>query len=226
MFLSGASFSLRVPRVAAMSAPMSNNEEQVLVVKREFFDGLGSFQGLCRRVDDYLPAFMKKENNFFVPRGAAEEDPSLKQIIPYAVFRHGGRILHYTRGAKSGEKRLVAKSSIGIGGHVNDSDESILHFDQSTYHNAVQREIREELRLGGGFTERAVALINDDSSDVGRVHLGVVHIVDLENDDVSAGEKAIAELGFATRAELLARRDGFETWSQIVLDGLDELDVF
>ena len=224
--LIGASFSLRVPHVAAMSAPMSKNEEQVLVVKREFFDGLGSFQGLCRRVDDYLPAFMKKENNFFVPRGAAEEDPSLKQIIPYAVFRHGGRILHYTRGAKSGEKRLVAKSSIGIGGHVNDSDESILHFDQSTYHNAVQREIREELRLGGGFTERAVALINDDSSDVGRVHLGVVHIVDLENDDVSAGEKVIAELGFATRIELLARRDGFETWSQIVLDDLDELDVF
>jgi predicted NUDIX family phosphoesterase len=82
------------------------------------------------------------------------------------------------------------------------------------------------LRLGGGFTERAVALINDDSSEVGRVHLGIVHIVDLENDSVSAGEKAIAELGFATRAELLARRDSFETWSQIVLDGLDELDTF
>ena len=203
---------------------MNKNEEQVLVVKREFFDALGSFQGLCRRVDDYLPAFMKKENNFFVPRGAAEEDPSLKQIIPYAVFRHGGRILHYTRGAKSGEKRLVAKSSIGIGGHVNDTDESLLHFDQSTYHNAVRREIAEELRLGGGFSERAVALINDDSSEVGRVHLGIVHIVDLENDSVSAGEKAIAELGFATRGELLARRETFETWSQIVLDGLDELD--
>jgi predicted NUDIX family phosphoesterase len=208
-----------------MSPAMSNIEEQILVVKREFFDSLGSFQGLCRRVDDYLPAFMKKENNFFVPRGAAEEDPTLKQIIPYAVFRHGGRILYYTRGAKSGEKRLVAKSSIGIGGHVNDSDEC-QHFDQATYHNAVKREISEELRLGGGFTERAVALLNDDSSEVGRVHLGVVHIVDLENDSVSAGEKAIAELGFATRAELLARRDTFETWSQIVLEGLDELDVF
>ena len=222
----GRSFPLRVRALAAMSPAMSNIEEQILVVTREFFDSLGSFQGLCRRVDDYLPAFMKKENNFFVPRGAAEEDPTLKQIIPYAVFRHGGRILYYTRGAKSGEKRLVAKSSIGIGGHVNDSDESLSHFDQSTYHNAVRREIGEELRLGGGFTERAVALLNDDSSEVGRVHLGIVHIVDLENDSVSAGEKAIAELGFATRAELLARRDTFETWSQIVLDGLDELDVF
>ena len=137
---------------------------------------------------------------------------------------HGGKILHYTRGAKSGEKRLVAKSSIGIGGHINDTDES-LHFDQSTYHNAVRREISEELRLGGSFTERAVALINDDSTEVGSVHLGVVHIVDLENNDVRAGEKAIAELGFATREELLARREGFETWSQIVLDSLPELLV-
>jgi hypothetical protein len=109
---------------------------------------------------------------------------------------------------------------IGIGGHVNDTDENLLHFDQSAYHKAVKLEISEELRLGGGFRERAVALINDDSSEVGRVHLGVVHLVELENDNVSAGEKAIAELGFATREELLERRDTFETLSQILLDGL------
>lgn len=202
---------------------MAINDEQVLVVRRSFFDEIGSFQGLCAAVDDYLPRFLLKENNFFAPRSKAEDDPSLKQIIPYAVFLHGGKILHYTRGAKSGEKRLVAKASIGIGGHINDTDESLLHFDQSTYHNAVRREIREELRLGGGFTERAVALINDDSTEVGSVHLGVVHLVDLENGDVQAGEKAIAELGFATREELLARRESFETWSQIVLDALPEL---
>lgn len=202
---------------------MSNTEEQVLVVRRELFDALGSFQGLCPRVEDYLPAFLDRKNNFFVPRSAAEEDPSLKQLIPYAVFLHDGKILHYTRGAKSGEKRLVAKSSIGIGGHINDTDDSGGHFDESIYHNAVQREISEELRLGGGFTERAVALINDDSTEVGSVHLGVVHLVSLETGDVSAGEKAIAELGFATHGELLARRETFETWSQIVLDGFADL---
>ena len=218
-----STFSLLVDFVCSMSAHMSNDVEQILVVRRDFFDAIGSFQGLCKRVDDYLPAFMLRENNFFVPRPAAEEDPSLKQIIPYAVFMHEGRILYYTRGAKSGEKRLVAKSSIGIGGHVNDSDECPDHFNQATYHNAVRREISEELRLGGGFKERAVALINDDSSEVGRVHLGVVHLVELENDDVRAEEKAIAELGFATREELLSRRDAFETWSQIVLDGLPDL---
>lgn len=203
---------------------MAKSEEQILVVRRELFDRLGSFQGLCPEVDRYLQAMLLKENNFFVSRPAAEDDPSLKQLIPYAVFRHGGKILHYTRGAKSGEKRLVAKGSIGIGGHINDTDESLFSFDQSAYHNAVRREIAEELRISGGFTERAVALLNDDSTEVGRVHLGVVHLVDLETPEVRAGEKAIAELGFATRDELLARRDSLETWSQIVLDGLPELE--
>lgn len=202
---------------------MAKTEEQILVIKRAQFDELGSFQGLCHEVDRYLPAFLLKENNFFVSRSSAEEDPSLKQLIPYAIFRHGGKILHYTRGAGGGEKRLVAKGSIGIGGHINDTDESLFSFDQSAYHNAVRREIREELHLVGGFTERAVALINDDSTEVGKVHLGIVHIVDLESSDVRAGEKAIAALGFATRAELLARRDSLETWSQIALDGLAEL---
>ena len=202
---------------------MAKTEEQILVIKRGYFDRLGSFQGLCHEVDRYLQSFLLKENNFFVARSSAEEDPSLKQLIPYAIFRHGGKILHYTRGAKSGEMRLVAKGSIGIGGHINDTDESLFSFDQSAYHNAVRREIAEELQLGGGFAERAVALINDDSTEVGRVQLGIVHIVDLESPDVRAGEKAIAELGFATRGELLARRDSLETWSQIALEGLEEL---
>jgi predicted NUDIX family phosphoesterase len=202
---------------------MAEKDEQVLVVRREFFDALGSFQGLCAEVDRYLPRFLEPENNSFVPRAAAENDPSLKQIIPYAVFLHGGKILHYTRGAKSGEKRLVAKASIGIGGHINDTDERVPYFNESIYHSAVRREIGEELRLGGGFAERAVALINDDSTEVGSVHLGVVHLVEVENGDVQPGEAAIAELGFATREELMARRDSFETWSQIVLDALPEL---
>jgi len=77
--------------------------------------------------------------------------------------------------------------------------------------------------LAGRYDERAVALLNDDSTEVGRVHLGVVHIVTLESSDVKAGEKAIANLGFGSREELLVRRENFETWSQIVLDGLPVL---
>lgn len=193
-------------------------EEQILVVRRSLFDQLGSFQGFCAEPEKYLPAFLKRENNFFVPRSAAEEDPSLKQIIPYAVLTHGGRILRYVRGGKSGEKRLVAKASIGIGGHMNHEDEGLFAFDADAYRVAVEREIAEELRLTGGFTDRVVGLINDDSNDVGRVHLGVVHLVELESPEVKPGEAAITKLEWMTPAELIAERELLETWSQIVVD--------
>lgn len=204
---------------------MPKTEEHVLVVRRELFDRLGSFQGFSREVDAFLPEFLKRENNHFEPRSLAETNPALKQLIPYAVFCHGGRILHYTRGASSGEKRLVAKASIGIGGHINDGDETLFSFDREAYHTAVRREIAEELQLTGGFTERAAGMINDDSTEVGRVHLGIVHIVDLESPDVQAGEKAIAQLGFATPSEIIARREEFETWSQILMDHFGALGL-
>ncbi|HRJ71317.1 MAG TPA: hypothetical protein PLS03_03785 [Terrimicrobiaceae bacterium] len=202
---------------------MAKPEENVLVVRRALFDQLGAFQGLQPDADRYIEAFLKRENNFFLPRSKAEDDPSHKQIIPYAVFTHAGKILHYVRGAKSGEKRLVAKGSIGIGGHINDGDESLFSFDASAYRAAVHREIEEELRFEGGYQDRVVALINDDSTEVGSVHLGIVHIVELAHADVRAGEKAIAELGFLTVDELRTRRENLETWSQIVLDAWETL---
>jgi len=195
----------------------------VLVVRRELLDGIGSFQGLSYEVGRYLPEFLKRENNFFVARSRAEDDPTLKQIIPYVVFTHEGKILRYLRGAKSGEKRLVSKASIGIGGHINDGDEGLFSFDEDAYRAAVRREITEELRLGGGFGERMVGLINDDATEVGKVHLGVVHLCELENPAVEPGEAAIRELKFLSPDQLRAERDGLESWSAIVLDQWERL---
>jgi predicted NUDIX family phosphoesterase len=202
---------------------MPKADENVLVVRRALFDELGPFQGLHSDVDRYLDVFLKRENNFFLPRSRAEDDPAFKQIIPYAVLTLGGKILHYVRGAKSGEKRLVARGSIGIGGHINDDDESLFSFDRDAYRVAVRREIEEELRLASTYQERVAALINDDSTEVGRVHLGVVHIVVLDNDEVRSGERAIADLRFLELDELRRRRDRLESWSQIVLDAWETL---
>ena len=198
-------------------------EEQILVVRRPLFDQLGSFQGLCFDVDRYLPEFLARENNFFTPRGPAETNPELKQIIPYVVLVHQGRVLHYVRGKKAGEQRLVSKGSIGIGGHMNDEDQDLFTFDRAAYGAAVQREVGEELRLNAKYTNRIAAILNDDSTEVGRVHLGVVHVFQLESDDVQKGEAMITELQFLDRAQLQARRDSLETWSQICLDQLDQL---
>src|SRR5256885_16559042 len=97
---------------------MNPAEENVLVVKRALFDQLGSFQGLNFEPRKYLDAILSRGNNFFLRREQAERDPTHKQIIPYVLLTHGDKVLHYVRGKKAGEQRLVAKGSIGIGGAI------------------------------------------------------------------------------------------------------------
>lgn len=198
-------------------------EENVLVVKRSLFDELGAFQGLSFEPERYLGTLLSRGNNFFVPRAAAEHDPGYKQIIPYAIIAHAGRVLHYVRGKKAGEQRLVAKGSIGIGGHMNDMDESLFAWDEEAYRAGVEREVNEEIRIQTTYDDRVVALLNDDSTEVGQVHLGVVHLFQLDEPKVEKREAMITNLEFRTREELLARRDTLETWSQLCLDALDRL---
>lgn len=200
---------------------MHKMDERILGVDRVVFEACGAFEGLCFEPARYFPALL--ERAYFRRRGDAEEDPSFKQIIPYALLSHGGRVLHYVRGASSGEQRLAAKGSIGIGGHVNLSDFASERIDETTYHNGVKREVAEELVLAGGYRESIRAILNDDSTPVGQVHLGVVHWFELESDLVRANESEITLLEFLTPDELRARRDRLETWSQICCDGLARL---
>ncbi|MFZ4116692.1 MAG: hypothetical protein ACOYK6_08255 [Chthoniobacterales bacterium] len=199
-----------------------STQEKVLVIPRSLFEDLGSFQGLQPNIEKYLPCFLDPANHSFLERAKAEEDPSFKQIIPYIVITCGDRILHYRRGSGSGEKRLLKKRSLGIGGHINDEDGLGAHFDAAAYKRALLRELEEELHVPVSFHAdqiKPLALLNDDSNPVGAVHLGVVHHCALISEDVSAREEAIAELGFFTYPELLERIEEFETWSQIVIRG-------
>lgn len=195
----------------------------VLVVRRSLLEELGMFQGLNFDMEKYLPALLARENNFFMQRSLAEQDPNFKQIIPYVLLVHNGRVLHYVRGKKAGEQRLVSKGSIGIGGHMNDTDEGLFALDKQAYLEGVNRETCEELNIGTKFENRIVALLNDDTNEVGRVHLGVVHVFHLETDNVQKREAMITNLAFLDRSELLAQRDAMETWSQICVDALDHL---
>jgi len=202
---------------------MSQPDENILVVRRSLFDELGSFHGLNFEPGKYLPALLSRGNNFFLPRAQAEHDPTHKQIIPYALIVHGDTVLHYVRGKKAGEQRLVAKGSIGIGGHMNDSDESLFAWDEHAYRAGVEREVNEEIKIETAFEDRIVALLNDDTTEVGRVHLGIVHIFRLAEPKVAKREAMITNVAFLAKNELLARRDSLETWSQLCVDSLDRL---
>ena len=195
--------------------------EEILVISRQLFDELGSFQGIKTDVDGYLQAILDPANNFFMDRGKAEDDPSFKQIIPYALFHHDGKYLHYTRGKSGGESRLHAQGSVGVGGHINPVDERADPLGEATYLAGVEREIDEELNITGGHQNRIVGLLNDDSNDVGKVHLGVVHIFDLESEDVTSAEDALANLAFQSSEDLTGKLHGsLETWSRFCVDEL------
>jgi predicted NUDIX family phosphoesterase len=202
---------------------MDTPEENILVIRRSLFDELGAFQGLNFEPEKYLNAILSRGSNFFIPRSDAENNPGYKQIIPYALIAFQNTVLHYVRGKKAGEQRLIAKGSIGIGGHMNETDESLFAMNDQAYRAGVEREVNEEIKIDTLFEDRIVALLNDDSTEVGRVHLGIVHVFKLEAPKVQKREAMITGLTFLTRDELMARRASLETWSQICVDSLDRL---
>lgn len=195
-------------------------EEHVLVVERKVVEEVGIFHGLAFDVDRYLARLFAPGVLRFMPRSAAETDPSFKQLIPYVIMSCEGKYLSYVRGKRAGETRLVAKRSIGIGGHINPVDDMPLFTGDSyqpMYLNAVEREVAEEVSVEAGHTDKIVALLNDDSNDVGSVHLGVVHKWTLDSDKVTRKEQMITQMTFMTPAELEEVRDSLETWSQLCL---------
>jgi len=191
--------------------------EQVLVVPTLLFHEIGHFQGFCADADRYLKTLLDPAYTSYRPRNEMEQDPSFKQLIPYCIFRCNGEIFSYRRDKGQGESRLLGKRSVGIGGHISTVDAAA---GGSSYLEGMRREIEEEVYLESGYRHECVGLINDDLTEVGKVHLGIVHIFDLDAPQVRPREQSIIQTGFATPTELLRDRDQFETWSQICLDHL------
>ncbi len=186
---------------------------------RDAFEAVGAFNGVRRNPQDYLTAFLRPGVAHFMDRELAEESPQFKQIIAYAIFCHEGRVLAYARTAKGNEARLHDKYSLGIGGHINPVDG--LADNLGTYLAGVEREIREEISFSGTATQELYAVINDDTNEVGSVHLGIVHRFELDSDEVRPNEKALDKLAFRTLDELAGPLgDKLETWSAICVEAL------
>lgn len=198
-----------------------SNEEHVLVIPTAWFHELGHFQGFSEDRERYLGKLFAPEQTSYRPRSAMEEDPSFKQLIPYVIFRHTDdagvvSLFQYTRGSGQGEARLHAKRSVGVGGHISAEDSN----QSNAYEEGMRRELEEEVNINTTYEANCVGLINDDESEVGKVHLGVVHIFDVATTDVTAREDDIANATFTPLKELLNDIDSFETWSQITLRAL------
>jgi predicted NUDIX family phosphoesterase len=202
----------------------SVDHELVLVVPTEVFHRLGHFQGFSLDIARYRDELLDPRNASYRPRAEMEHDPSFKQLIPYVLFLHRGAdgqrwLFHYTRGGSQGERRLHHKRSVGVGGHICIDDSQR---DSPAYDEGMRRELAEEVNIVSPYRQKCIGLINDDETDVGRVHLGVVHLFELERPEVLPREDGIAQTGFATVETLLADVDAFESWSQICLRAVVE----
>jgi predicted NUDIX family phosphoesterase len=198
--------------------------EKVLVVPTALFLELGHFQGFSAEVARYLPRLLDGDETQYLPRGRMEEDPSFKQLIPYALFRWTAddgtvHLFEYQRGSGQGEHRLHAKRSVGVGGHISSVDAAAGHTKQ-VYREGMRRELDEEVAIDTPYDETIVGLINDDETPVGQVHLGVVHLCDVEQPHVEPRETEILDAEFRPVADILGRLDQFETWSQIAVRAL------
>ena len=196
--------------------------EKVLVVPTDLFHEIGHFQGFSGDTQRYLSSLLDPLHTSYRPRSEMETDPSFKQLIPYVLFQFqdqdGLQVFAYKRGKGQGEARLHSKISVGIGGHISSVDSQAS--GDETYREGMARELDEEVSIGTPYTERIVGLINDDETEVGKVHLGVVHIFEVENTNVRSREADILDAGFQPVDKLMQKLDEMETWSSICLSAL------
>ncbi|HET9783790.1 MAG TPA: hypothetical protein VFP94_02405 [Terriglobales bacterium] len=200
-------------------------EELVLAVPTAGLWGQGEFQGVKVGGTAWLEYVFEPRHSRFLPRAAAEQDPAWKQIIPYIVLACDDKVFCYRRGQRSTETRLRALRSVGLGGHIRHSDDSLFSAPGwPAYEAALRRELEEEVELQAPIRrQRLVGLINDDATEVGKVHLGLIHILELAEPRVRAREQKIAGGQFAPVAKLQRECEEFESWSALCLQAWPHL---
>jgi len=196
-------------------------EERVLCFERKLLEELGLFQGLSLAVEKYLPVVTSPSRLVYLNRSEAELDKRYKQLIPYVLLLCNGRILRYRRGKGGQETRLHGLYSVGIGGHISDTDDGLFSKDVG-YRDGMRREIMEEVAIDP-VEESAVAVINDDSTEVGYVHFGVVHIMHLADETIVGRRSGIVAPEFIPIVEAVKDLSAYESWSRLCLENLDSL---
>lgn len=196
-------------------------EERVLCFERKLLEGLGLFQGLSLDIEKYLPVVTSPANILYLNRSSAEQDKRYKQLIPYVLVVCNGKVLRYRRGRGGQENRLHGLYSVGVGGHISDEDHGLFS-KNAGYEEGMRRELMEEVDIEDG-KEASVALINDDSTEVGYVHFGVVHIMQVPDESVAGRRSGIVEPEFVAIEEATKDLSSYESWSRFCLEQFDLL---
>jgi len=196
-------------------------EERVICFPRTLLEELGVFQGLSLEIEKYLPVVTSPQRILYLNRSEAEQDKRYKQLIPYVLILCGDKILRYRRGKGGQETRLHGLYSVGVGGHISEEDHGLFS-NAFGYQDGMRRELMEEVAIDD-VNDVAVALINDDSTEVGFVHFGVVHILYVAREEIVGRRSGIVSPEFIPVAEALKEPASYESWSRVCLEQLDAL---
>ena len=199
---------------------MSKWDEQILVVNRKelFNNEENHFYGFIEKNDEKTKKIIDTFESYEVKRrGDMEEDPNYKQLIGYVLLKDEvtGEVLVYKRLVGGGEARLHGKASVGIGGHMNEVEGKTI-FEMLKINAA--RELNEEV---GVSEEEAlnnlnfIGLINDDKTEVGQVHEGVVYEGKVDKQRVEVKEDDTLVIKWMTGEEAKAE-ENYETWSEFL----------
>jgi predicted NUDIX family phosphoesterase len=190
--------------------------ELVYVVPRRAVPDEGGWYGVRT---DGLDAFVTalERDGRYEPRAEMERDPSFKQVIPYLVLRDGPRWFLMRRTDAGGDPRLHGRYSIGVGGHLNPGDGGLL--------GGLRREWSEEVVADFVPEFELVGLLNDETTEVGGVHLGVVYVADAVGRPVTIRETDKLTGSFAPTPDVAAVADRMETWSRLVFEFLAANEV-
>jgi predicted NUDIX family phosphoesterase len=187
-------------------------DELVFVVPRSVVVPGSGWHGI-RPIDRAAFAELIGRTGRFEPRSLMERDPSFKQVVPYLVLRDGGRFFLMRRTRAGGDARLHDRWSIGVGGHLNPGDGGI--------EGGLLREWREELDAPFTPPFRFLGLLNDDTTEVGAVHLGAVFTADAVGQPVAVRETDKLSGAFASSSAVAAVADRLETWSLLAFEHLE-----
>ena len=192
------------------------HDEHILVVAREniFINNIHAWHGL-QEVDfeHYIQIINDKKE--FLPRSLMETDFQYKQIIPYLIFTHEDKYFLMQRRATASETRLANKLTLGIGGHIRQEDMT----QTNSLFTWALREFHEEVHYEGNISVKPLGILNDDSNDVGKVHIGFVLLLQGDNANISI-KSELKSGALLSLSECLAQRDSMESWSQFVIDFL------
>ncbi len=190
-------------------------DEQVLVVARDVLPDAAAWYGVRTDGLDTFAALVQREGRFRL-RADMEVDPSHKQIIPYLVLRDGPRYFLMKRTRAGADARLHDRYSIGVGGHLDPGDDGL--------EGGLRREWAEELAADFVPDFELVALLNDDTTEVGAVHLGAVFVADAAGRPVAIRETDKLSGSFEAPPAVAAVADRLETWSRLVFTFLEAHD--